>query len=95
MWTICLIPPGPQAAAFIGDEERRVRESDGREVDGAMKNSIEGIIIKWTHQVMGLPSPLLLLSLQVDEVLSKESDQELLDGGHPGPMAEIRFWDAK
>ena len=30
----------------------KVRESDGREVNSAMKNNIEGIIIKWTHQVI-------------------------------------------
>jgi hypothetical protein len=28
-----------------------VRESDGKEVDSTMKNNIEGIIIKWAHQV--------------------------------------------
>ena len=28
-----------------------VRESDGRDVNSALKNNIEGIIIKWTHQV--------------------------------------------
>ena len=39
------------AASDIDDEERRVRESDGKEVDMLMKNNIEGIIIKWAHQV--------------------------------------------
>ena len=43
---------------YIEDEERRVRESDGKQVDTNMKNNIEGIIIKWTHQVT-----LLLLAL--------------------------------
>ena len=38
------------AASDIDDEERRVRESDGKDVDNLMKNSIEGIIIKWAHQ---------------------------------------------
>ena len=28
-----------------------MRESDGRDVNSALKNNIEGIIIKWTHQV--------------------------------------------
>ena len=69
----------------------QVRLSDGREVNSAMKNNIEGIIIKWTHQVPLWPS----LHPQVDEVLSKESEQELLDGHHPGPLTEIRFWEAK
>ena len=32
---------------------------------------------------------------QVDEVLSKESEQDLLEGDNPGPMTEIHFWEAK
>ena len=32
---------------------------------------------------------------QVDEVLSKESEQDLLEGDNPGPMPEIHFWEAK
>ena len=32
---------------------------------------------------------------QVDEVLSKESEQDLLEGDNPGPMTEIKFWEAK
>ena len=44
--------PFPQGAASdIAEEEKRVRESDGREVNMLMKNNIEGIIIKWAHQV--------------------------------------------
>ena len=45
--------PFPQwPASDIADEERRVRESDGKEVDILIKNNIEGIIIKWAHQVV-------------------------------------------
>ena len=74
--------PFPQGAATdIEDEERKVRESDGKDVNLLMKNNIEGIIIKWAHQV--------------DEVLSQESDQQLEEGKHPGPLTEIDFWDAK
>ena len=40
-----------KGAADIDDEERRVRESDGREVDTLLKNNIEGIILKWAYQV--------------------------------------------
>ena len=58
-----------------------MRESDGKDVDNLMKNNIEGIIIKWAHQV--------------DEVLSQESDQELEEGKHPGPRTEIEFWESK
>ena len=41
-----------------------------------------GIIIKWAYQI--------------EEVLSKDSDEELnLPGNYPGPMTEIKFWEAK
>ena len=33
--------------------------------------------------------------LQVDEVLSKDSSEEIADGKTPGPMTEINFWEAK
>ena len=32
-------------------EEIRVRESDGENVNTILKTHIEGIIIKWAHQV--------------------------------------------
>ena len=32
---------------------------------------------------------------QVDEVLSKDSSEEIADGKTPGPMTEINFWEAK
>ena len=47
-----------------------------------LKNNIEAIIIKWAYQI--------------EEVLSKDSDEPLhLPGNHPGPMTEIKFWEAK
>lgn len=47
-----------------------------------LKNNIEGIIIKWAYQI--------------EEVLSKDSAEELNEpGNYPGPMTEIRFWEAK
>lgn len=58
-----------------------MRESDGREVDTLLKNNIEGIILKWAYQI--------------DEVLSKDSAEELNKGNNPGPMTEIEFWEAK
>lgn len=43
-----------------------------------MKNSLEGIVIKW--------------ACQVDEVL-KETSLSLFDkNNHPTPMAEVNFW---
>ena len=61
--------PFPQGAADdIEDEEIKVRESDGKDVNLFMKNNIEGIIIKWGYQT--------------EEVLSKDSATELADGKH-------------
>ena len=33
--------------------------------------------------------------MKVDEVLSLSSEEELKNGGSPGPMVEVLFWDAK
>ncbi len=47
-----------------------------------LKNNIEAIIIKWAYQI--------------DEVLSKDSDEELnVPDEFPGPMVEVQFWKAK
>ena len=73
--------PFPQGASLIDDEEKKVRESDGRYCNMLLKNNIEGIILKWSHQT--------------DEVLTKDSAAELEGGDNPGPMTEIKFWDAK
>ena len=43
--------PFPQGAANIDQEEKKVRESDGREVDTMLKNNIEAIVSKWAYQV--------------------------------------------
>jgi hypothetical protein len=40
-----------QGAARISEEEKKVRESQGEECDMALKNNIEGIIIKWAYQI--------------------------------------------
>ena len=34
-------------------------------------------------------------SLQIDEVLTKDSSEEIEKGNNPGPMTEIQFWKAK
>ena len=74
--------PFPQGAAHIDEEEKKARASSGKDCDLQLKNAIEGIIIKWAYQV--------------DEVLSKDSAEELNDEDkHPGPMTEINFWEAK
>ena len=36
-----------------------------------------------------------ILCSQIDEVLSKDSAEELDKGNNPGPMTEIQFWKAK
>ena len=35
----------------IEDEERRIRENAGVNFDMILKTNIEGIIVKWAHQV--------------------------------------------
>lgn len=46
-----------------------------------MKNSLEGIVIKW--------------AFQVDEVL-KETSLSLFDkNNHPTPFDELKFWDSR
>ena len=37
----------------------------------------------------------IILWSQIDEVLSKDSAEELEKGNNPGPMTEIQFWKAK
>lgn len=44
-----------------------------------MKNSLEGIVIKW--------------AFQVDEVLKDTSLSLFEKNNHPTPMAELKFWD--
>ena len=46
-----LLPFPQQGEAAIEDEEIRVRQSDGKKVNMMLKNNIEGIILKWAHQV--------------------------------------------
>ena len=73
-----------------------MRESDGEEVNMMLKNNIEGIILKWARQVADSDCELsFTVSPQVDEVLTKESSEELDLGNNPGPMTEIEFWEAK
>jgi dynein heavy chain len=77
-----LLPFPQQGSARIEAEEARVKASKGEDCDMTLKNNIEGIIIKWAYQI--------------EEVLSKDSAEELnLPDNYPGPMTEIRFWEAK
>ena len=76
-----LLPFPQQGTAAIEDEEAKVRATKGKEINMMLKNTIEGIILKWAHQV--------------EEVLGKDSSQVLEDGDNPGPLEEIKFWDSK
>ena len=38
---------------------------------------------------------LFLIFPQIDEVLTKDSAEEIEKGNNPGPMTEIQFWKAK
>ena len=74
-----------------------------------LKNNIEGIILKWSYQVFiyrVLESNFIQIlsrtrkntklgNLQTEEVLSKDSAEDLNKGLNPGPMTEIKFWEAK
>ena len=40
-----------QGVEDIDIEERRARESEGKDIDTVLKNNIEGIILKWSYQV--------------------------------------------
>ena len=37
----------------------------------------------------------IVFVIQTEEVLGKDSAEELNKGNNPGPMTEIKFWDAK
>ena len=100
--------PFPQGADNIDNEERKVRESHGKDVDTVLKNNIEAIVSKWAYQVWysifhtsvwkrGLYSTFTLFTVcvQIDEVLTKDSAEEIEKGNNPGPMTEIQFWKAK
>ena len=41
-------------------------------------HAVESVVIEWCHQVR--------------DVLKRSSAQPLLDGLHPGPLAEVTFW---
>lgn len=58
--------------------EKFLHRSDGA-CDMKMKNSLEGIVIKWASQV--------------DEVM-KDTSQSLFEkNNHPTPRAELSFWE--
>lgn len=46
-----------------------------------MKHSLEGIVIKWAHQI--------------DEALKKTSLSLFDNNNHPTPFDELRFWDIR
>ena len=71
-----LLPFPQQGSARIEAEEARVKASKGEDCDMTLKNNIEGIIIKWAYQI--------------DEVLSKDSSEELNEiGNYPGELSNI------
>ncbi|XP_015735401.1 dynein heavy chain 17, axonemal [Coturnix japonica] len=60
------------------DGTRTVMECLAEPVDNSVLQSIETVVIDWSHQIR--------------EILSKDSAQPLLDGLHPLPRAEFDFW---
>ena len=57
-----MLPFPQQGEAAIEDEEIRVRTSDGERVNMMLKNNIEGIILKWAHQVSKICHRIMILS---------------------------------
>ena len=58
-----LLPFPQQGTAAIEDEEAKVRASEGKNVNMMLKNTIEGIILKWAHQVTNDNSQMMNLML--------------------------------
>ena len=86
-----------QGVEDIDVEERRARESEGKDIDTKLKYDIEGIILKWSYQVcLGCVLEIIIRCfIQTEEVFAKDSAEELEKGNNPGPMTEVEFWEAK
>ncbi|XP_055624152.1 dynein beta chain, ciliary-like isoform X4 [Toxorhynchites rutilus septentrionalis] len=68
----------------IGEVESVGQQISEGNIDGCtlkMKNSLEGIVIKWAYQI--------------NDVLKEDSTTIFKDGHHPSPLEEISFWDAR
>lgn len=55
--------PFPQDVSNIDEEEKRVSDSKGKDVDTRLKNNIEAIVSKWAYQVISNLSPSLYILL--------------------------------
>ena len=49
--------------------------------DTQLKNAIEGVVIKWVHQV--------------EEVFTQDTDDLQKDGIFPKPIDELQFWNER
>ena len=65
-----LLPFPQQGANAIEDEEIRVRQSDGKKVNMMLKNNIEGIILKWAHQVRRLCGVVVFITILPTYIVS-------------------------
>ena len=52
---------------------------------------LSGLVFNFSHITL----PLFTVCVQIDEVLTKDSAEEIEKGNNPGPMTEIQFWKAK
>ena len=52
---------------------------------------LSGLVFNFSH----ITFPLFTVCVQIDEVLTKDSAEEIEKGNNPGPMTEIQFWKAK
>ncbi|XP_039431337.1 dynein beta chain, ciliary-like isoform X4 [Culex pipiens pallens] len=68
----------------IGEVENVGQQVAEGNLDGCslkMKNSLEGIVIKWAYQI--------------NDVLKEDSSMVFKDGAQPSPLEEIIFWDSR
>ena len=54
---------------------------------------LSGLVFNISH--ISVKKCILILCVQIDEVLTKDSAEEIEKGNNPGPMTEIQFWKAK
>ncbi|GAB1866294.1 Dynein beta chain, ciliary [Camponotus japonicus] len=70
--------PMPMGVEQVFEEEWKVQQSGGVEVDLRLKSDIETIVTKWCSQI--------------NDILNEESTRAFLNDKQPLPSDEIEFW---
>ncbi|XP_058455827.1 dynein beta chain, ciliary-like isoform X2 [Malaya genurostris] len=73
--------PMPISIGEVESVGQQIAEGNPDGCSLKMKNSLEGIVIKWAYQI--------------NDVLKEDSTAIFKDGHHPSPLEEISFWDAR